>query len=672
MRMTNISENTLYLDTTKMGEPRFYFRADTGGASLLKLHGAATIFWKDIGRVWTLPATYPDGLLALQDLQAVFPKFKASKEANQVVNKLKAIPKQLKGQTQTTALFGQAQEFLFKFGLTRKMYKHQLEVFEYLQHYSTIAVGAEQGLGKTYLGLAHMAVKKEAIEKSKGQNITKDIPSFKGLVFCPVIVIPGWFYEALDYTQLRPLIYRGSPKKREQLREYAIQNKDEWDFIITNYEAVSGSRAKADLQFLMDQEFDVVLLDEISRLRGHKSDRSEALYTLTGTIPNRVGFSGTLSVGKPTDMFMPYTILNDLVFGANYYKFRNKYCKFSPYNKHIITGYKNLDTLKARVDSYSVFRKKEDCLDLPERTQSVVYYELGAKQQDLYNHIIQEEDIYLEGRTTIFTLTVTKLTKMLQVISGFMILSQKRDDKLCNSCVALLQCIEDIPVTFPWHRACIQHEKAKSLGIVKPERVYWKSKKNPKLEALDQLLDLNLRPDEPQDKVIIWAYYQKELSDIKALLKNRKPSVKFITPDDSDCAKKFEDPKENIQVFLGQISQGIGVTLNSAKVMIFYSASLNLEDWLQSLDRNHRIGQTAKTHVITLRCRDTVEEQVYDLLNDKRDVRDLLQSNNICSNCSDSEQCEQRMTLPYSRKCKHYALRKKAEEVTKFNIRKTI
>ena len=106
--------------------------------------------------------------------------------------------------------------------------------------------------------------------------------------------------------------------------------------------------------------------------------------------------------------------------------------------------------------------------------------------------------------------------------------------------------------------------------------------------------------------------------------------------------------------------------------MIFYSASLNLEDWLQALDRNHRIGQTSKTHVITLQCRESIDGQVYKLLDSKQDVRDLLQSNNTCKNCYKSIECFSKMIAPFSKKCIFYEKRKKAETVEKFNLRKTL
>ena len=647
-----IKEYTLYLNKDK----EFFFKAGGIKSLLLKVHGITThVSPQTSGHVWVLPGTYPDGLLALEDLKTLLLandiNFKITDEAMKHRLHLENIKAVLEDKNLSPELQDfNTPENLKALNLKRPLYQHQLEVLEYMQYYPRLMVGAEQGLGKTYLGLVQMA-----IEKQKN-------PAYKAIVMCPVIVIPGWYYEALEQTNLKPFVYRGTIKQRAKLRKQVLENPDKWDFIISNYEVIASRKSREDLHFFQRLNADAIFLDEISRVRGHKSHRSTALHSMVKNIPKRVGFSGTVSVGKPLDVFMPYTILNDSIFGANFYRFKNKYCKFSPYNKHIVTGYKNLNTLKAIMDTYSIFRTKEDCVDLPERTFTKIFYSLEKEQVNLYNYVISEDELELNDVTTMFNLSVTKLTKLLQIMSGFMILSPKRDDSLCNPCPNLLDCIKSSPQVFPWHNKCTRREYAqqKGIDISRPERTYWQSKKNPKLATLKGLLEITER------KVIIWAYYNKELADIMELLDSME--IKYITPAVKDCAKIFEESKD-IQVFLGQISQGIGITLNSADTMIFYAASMNLEDWLQALDRNHRLGQNKNVQVYTLECRGTVEEQVYTLLESKNDVRTLLQANKVCTTCTESIKCFKVMRQPFTRGCIHYENRKRAEEIEKFKLK---
>lgn len=695
-----MNQDFLYWDDKTQ---RFFFQSRN--PNVQKIYGITKAASAE-GYVYVLPGFYPDGYKAVRDFVSIFPKVKASPQAIARIEYFKSIPDKIRNLETVNTL---------DLPLERKPYMHQLEILEYLMHFPRLAVLAEQGLGKTYIALCYQMMMAQRLGRK-----------FRTLVLAPRIVLRNWYQEALDYTPLKPVLYRGDPDQRAEIRQ-RLREDDSWDMIVTNYEAITPIAAQereaktlnkseisvgdeiqlekngewfgvVDAQqagrfrefaisglenpvhqrhvvkarrklesgnylddfraFRQELDFSAIIMDEGSRIKGHDSSRSQAIQKIAQRIPYRVLMSGTISLGSPLDVYMPFTILNDSIFGGNYFRFKNRYCEYAPYNKHVITGYRRLDHLKECMDPYIVAKTRDECLGLPDRILNFTYYDMTEEQKDLYNSIVEEQEIVLADRPIDVSMAVVKITKLMQVLSGFFILPAERDDRLCNSCIHLAECMErDV---YPWNKQCAFHDTEAAKEIKKPKREYYELKRNPKLEMLEDFLT------EDEDKVIIWAYYQKELQDIRTLLDRRK--IRYITAGEEDCDSKYEsDP--TLRVFLGQVSQGIGITLNSAKKTYYYSQSLKLDDRLQSLDRNYRIGQTEKVFVWDSICPGSIEESVTALLRNKEDVKDFIQRRNECTDCEKMIHCLERGIRPYSEKCALYEDRCRAEEKTRLKLK---
>lgn len=141
-------------------------------------------------------------------------------------------------------------------------------------------------------------------------------------------------------------------------------------------------------------------------------------------------------------------------------------------------------------------------------------------------------------------------------------------------------------------------------------------------------------------KVIVWARFQlditlilKELdamgiravrydgavdddgrAEAKALFKGERPLM-----DRGVLVGREKIPREQqAEVFVGNPSAGAtGLTLNVAKVSIYYSNNFKLIDRLQSEDRNHRIGQDEEVEYIDLIAEGTVDEKIVTNLREK-------------------------------------------------------
>lgn len=663
---------------------------------------------------YVIPRFYPANMFALKDFKALFPQGKASPEAGKAISRIKQTPTDIGNLVLLDSLEGQ-------FWKTFPPKMHQLKAMEAMLHMQYLAILADPGLGKTYIALNFL----EVHERLFGERL-------KMVVLAPKIALRNWEAEVRLHTDRTPIRYEGSLEQRKALREEILGGRP-WDVIITNYEAVTPVESRArkhltlkksevqpedwvqltqdgewyrvlgvegsgrstrfriqgpdsqeyevgspkvvkarrflvndqgyleDFEFFSQQlEFDVLTMDEGHRVKGHDSKRSTAVNNIGQKAKRRYILSGTITLGTPLDLYMPFTILHPTVFNSNFWRFKNHYCVTSTYNKHAVVGFKNLDDLKRRMDPYIAVFKRDDCLDLPDRDFIRRYYWPSAAQCQAYNDIVEEGVVELGGQTVTLEMPVIKINKLLQVMSGFFIFPVQRDDQACNECEFLEKCLdEDI---YPWQKKCGWHGTERVAHIQKPKREYHDFKDNPKLEALEEILE-----EIGSEKVIIWAYYQKELEDIQALLTRR--GMGYVLAGTKDCDLIFNtDPSK--QVFLGQSSQGIAITLNSARYMVYYSRSLSLEDRLQSVDRNYRIGQEKKVVVYDLVCPVSLEYSVLQLLDEKKDVKEFFQELIVCEACDKLDFCRERAIEIYTEKCIWHGRREEAEKRSVIRLRK--
>jgi SNF2 family DNA or RNA helicase len=113
-------------------------------------------------------------------------------------------------------------------------------------------------------------------------------------------------------------------------------------------------------------------------------------------------------------------------------------------------------------------------------------------------------------------------------------------------------------------------------------------------------------------KVILWSFYRNSLDEIAKRYATYNPVRIDGTVDTAvrrDAVTSFqEDPSR--MLFIGNpAAAGAGVTLHAAYDAVYVSYSNQAAHYLQSLDRIHRRGQTAKeVNYYLLVCEGTIEE----------------------------------------------------------------
>lgn len=284
---------------------------------------------------------------------------------------------------------------------------------------------------------------------------------------------------------------------------------------------------------------------------------------------------------------------------------------------------------------------------------------LTTNQQAMYDEIKSKDAIILDNKIIPTNIAIVKLNKLQQVLSGFINFPIPRENIKCDTCEFVMNCVEDN--VFPWQKHCKKFDPAIKKPVVETHNFFAGTEFQPKLAMLrEDIEDIENR----KEHVIVWVYYRFDFNEVKEALE--LDGTTFITSDEPGADKKFETGKYT--VFLGREAEGIGITLNKASTTIYYSHSLHSEHRMQSMDRNYRIGQKNKTVVIDYVSRGTIEEQILELLNQKKNIRDYVHSRVECKKCSKFVWCFERMVEPYQKHCILYNKRKEAEQVAHIKI----
>jgi len=243
--------------------------------------------------------------------------------------------------------------------------------------------------------------------------------------------------------------------------------------------------------------------------------------------------------------------------------------------------YRNLDKLSALIAPHSFRVLKKDCLDLPEKIYKYVWFDMTNEQRKIYNKAEKENRLALNGEETAFNKLVAQM-KLMQITSGYFI-----------------------------------HPDAEEPVRIKGP--------NPKLQLLRDRASAIV---ESGEKLIIWARFRVQISDIAAALK--EDGINFVEyhggvnkADRIQAVESFE--RGDATVFLGQQQAGgRGLTLIAASNVFYFSNTYALDDRQQSEDRAHRIGQNKNVVYTDFCARDSIDFECIDVLHSKVGVSEAI------------------------------------------------
>jgi len=628
--------------TKLLGTPVFAVRGFD--PQLKRIYGG---MYSEKARLWYYPAFHPVYEIVLKDLKALGISAQFSDSALRVIKQLQAIKARI-----------EAQELPEGFEFKTKPYAHQKEGLVHAIYNFRSALFYACGLGKT----------KIIIDWQRAINCYP-------LILCPRVVLHVWATEAERHGIEQEFRIVDGKSKKDKLGQ--IADAKSYRGVVMSYDT-----AKRYYEETINQvPYNSIVADESHCIKSHTSARTKTALELSKKAARRVIMSGTPSLGDPRDMYSQLRFLSPSFAREEFWKFTSMFCTTAPYNRRVVVGYKNLDLLQERVMLIALRKTKEECLDLPKRVELDLEVPLENSQRKLYNGLQkakETEDLTqelidigaihgAEGVVKVPNAAVL-INKLLQVTCGF-IYKHHDTEGACDGCEHLRNCVfEGIQ---PHTRKCKVHPQP--LDPV-PEFTKENAKKVLLRSKLQDILA------EPANKVIIWCQFLPELDLVEETLRglwNNRDHDEHLHEDVQEyhvrvdgstvgkaktLADRFNEDR-NCRVYLGQVATGVGLTLNAANYMIYYSLPWKLGDYEQSKDRNHRVGQERDTVIYRLIGRSTADESIAHSLRMKRTVAQTITTAVMCPRCEHDVRCRIEGVNVFEEGCIYQ--RKVARHVTK-------
>jgi len=418
----------------------------------------------------------------------------------------------------------------------------------------------DTGVGKTLLGI-------ELVKLFEAHT----------LVVCPLSIIePAWFEDLGKFAPEIPAVnlWRLWKKANHKATAEAIIRSNQ--ICIVNFETFKILYNEG---YLSPDMFDMVLIDESSKIKNYKSQITKDLTKFCDDVDYVFLFSGTPAPNNKLEYFSQARIVDATILGKSYYKFRNLYYHSIGYGGYTWVPQAGMDDiLLSKIAEFSSVVRKEDVLDLPERTDNVIDVHMTAKERKAYKEMCDGLYTGFEEGWITATNAGAKIMKLREICSGFLY-----DD----------------------------HGDAKEVG---------KSKLNALLELLDEIGD---------KQVIIWAQFKFEADQIrKSILTDRKCESGLVNStvaqgQREEYIQDFKDGRLQYMVAHPK-SLGHGVTLTKCTYAIYYSISYSHEEHYQSRDRIYRKGQKNACTYYYLLTPNTIDKVIFKALSDKDKIAKVV------------------------------------------------
>ena len=347
------------------------------------------------------------------------------------------------------------------------------------------------------------------------------------------------------------------------------------DIYITGIESMSQSdKSYHNTLKIIDNKEPFIVLDESSFIKNKYAKRTKRIWRLGEHCEYKLILNGTPISNNEQDLYCQWYFLDYRILGyTSYHSFAANHLEFHNEIPGYIVRTFNIDHLVSKMSPYLYQIKKEECLDLPKKTYSTRYFNLPFEQWNYYqwqkNKVLDKS---LSGNWDASWLF--ELFSMLQkIISGLKANKTYMYDK-----------IED----------------------------------DPRIQTL-----LSILKEIPDKKVIIWCRYKHEIENICKLLRDKGNKVAEFWGEVSQKQRDEELEKfrnDTQYLVANKMCGAFGLNLQFCNYVIYYSNDFSWETRSQSEDRVHRQGQENKVHYIDVIARNTIDERIYQCLQEKESL----------------------------------------------------
>ena len=286
-----------------------------------------------------------------------------------------------------------------------------------------------------------------------------------------------------------------------------------------------------------------------------------------------VALTGTPLMNNAVDLFTPLKFIG--AEDHSLFAFKNHYCIMGGFGGHQVVGYKNLPELQAVLDKCMLRRLKKDVLDLPEKIYFNDFVDMTTSQTKIYNSILED----LRQNIDKVKLSPNPLTMLIRL--------------------------------------------RQATG--EPSMLSSEAKGNPKFDRMLELVEDIVAEGK---KCIVFSNWTAVLNPAYELLVQKGYQPALYTGDNKDTREddklRFKTDK-NCKVICGTIgAMGTGLTLTEATTVIFLDEPWSRAIKDQAEDRAHRIGTKENLNIITIMCKDTIDEKIHNIVYRKGKMSDII------------------------------------------------
>lgn len=450
-----------------------------------------------------------------------------------------------------------------------KLMDHQKLITKFIADLPYFGIFAEYGTGKTLCALAYINY----------HQIRKTL-----VISTKTAIQSTWPDEIKEHTDFQYTILVGGKKhKRNQLSlglskshidaGYYHSSKTHPVIFLVNFDGIKNI-----FNELAAANFDLILIDESTKIKSHKTERTKAIWKLGESAEARGIMTGFPVTENIADIYSQVKFLDcGETFGNSYYGFLDKY--FVKMGKMRLPKKKGAVELLNKIKPFCI-RVSGDVLKLPPKIYKPIHVPQTRQQREL---LAQLNDYFMLefGRVKIDTEYIfTLINKSLQICDGFI--------KDADGNVEIVNTNKD--------------------------------------DALVELID---EIDLSKNKLIVWCAYRFSIRKLSKLLKAYRPlTLTGDTEDASKVVKQFQHGKYPLLLAI-QKKASESITLTNCNHAVYYSNTWSADLRGNSEARIYRKGSEKHKSVIytDLIVKDSVEQKVIDCLRKKKNlVNELKQT----------------------------------------------
>ena len=403
----------------------------------------------------------------------------------------------------------------------------------------------------------------------------------RAIIVCPLSIRKNWIREFEIHAPINVPLLLLDPSKPKQFDEFMVEG---FRVLLVGVESLAAGRAMGFCEkFVLSGTRVAAIVDESSKIKNHKAIRTKNVIKLGRMTEYRAVLTGTPIANSPLDLYAQYEFLDpDIIGYGDYYSFRARYAIMGGYEGRQIIGYNNLDELVAEVSPYTFQVHTHEVANLLPKTFVQREINMPESLAKLYRNMKKSTGLVQinDDQVVMLQHVLTKATRLHQLAGGQLVTGDVGE------------------YVSTWTHSA----------------------------KLDELSDITAELG--NSSTIIWAAYKPEIAKIAEMLGDN--CVQFhgdcTEEERAEAVRRFQAGE--VQYFVGNSATGgMGITLNRAETIIYYSSTFSAIDRQQSLERATNVQDGQKSiMVIDLIMQGTVDELVMAALNAKEDLSQYVKT----------------------------------------------